>query len=159
MVVGTKVQVGDMVKDFSGACGLFYVSERWLGGTFTNLETILKRLASFKELEAKKATGELEKYTKKERAKFDQKLKDFEIKFGGIKNLQKRSLQRQKNAEDNLMESLIHHPYPVWIYFIAGFLGGISFKYWLSRFTKKSRKRTLFRALFFKSDRNAFARS
>src|SRR3972149_2172032 len=37
MVVGTKVQVGDMVKDFSGACGLFYVSERWLGGTFTNL--------------------------------------------------------------------------------------------------------------------------
>lgn len=89
LIVGTKVQFSDLVKEAANECGFLYVSERWLGGTFTNIETILKRLASFKELEQKKASGELEKYTKKERAKFDQKLKDFEIKFGGIKNMAK----------------------------------------------------------------------
>ena len=87
LVVGTKVQFGDLVKEFSKECNLPYVSERWLGGTFTNLEIILKRLAAFKDLEQKKVSGELEKYTKKERARFDQKLKDFEVKFGGIKNM------------------------------------------------------------------------
>jgi small subunit ribosomal protein S2 len=89
LVVGTKVQAGDKVKEISKDCGLFCVTERWLGGTFTNFETILKRLNSFKDLETKKAAGDLEKYTKKERAKFDQKLKDFEIKFGGIKDMVK----------------------------------------------------------------------
>jgi small subunit ribosomal protein S2 len=89
LLVGTKVQAGDQVKEVAKDCGLFYVTDRWLGGTFTNFETILKRLNSFKDLEQKKAAGDLEKYTKKERAKFDQKLKDFEIKFGGIKNMLK----------------------------------------------------------------------
>lgn len=37
----------------------------------------------------KKAAGELEKYTKKERVKIDKALRDFEIKFGGLKNLEK----------------------------------------------------------------------
>jgi small subunit ribosomal protein S2 len=89
LMVGTKVQVADMLKEMSEECGLFYVSERWLGGTFTNFETIIKRIQAFKDLESKKASGELEKYTKKERAGFDKKLKDLEIKFGGIKNIQK----------------------------------------------------------------------
>jgi small subunit ribosomal protein S2 len=89
LIVGTKIQVGNLVKEISQECGLFCVTERWLGGTFTNFETIQKRLQSFKDLEAKKAAGELEKYTKKERAGFDKELKDFEIKFGGIKNMVK----------------------------------------------------------------------
>lgn len=87
LVVGTKIQVRDLVKNFSTECDLPYVAERWLGGTFTNFETILKRIETFKELEKKMTEGGLEKYTKKERAKISQKLKEFEIKFGGIKNL------------------------------------------------------------------------
>ncbi|MDD5145271.1 MAG: 30S ribosomal protein S2 [Candidatus Pacebacteria bacterium] len=87
LVVGTKIQINSLVKDFAKECDLPYVSERWLGGTFTNFETISKRIAFFKDLERKKQTGELEKYTKKERSQFDQKLKDFENKFGGIKDL------------------------------------------------------------------------
>jgi small subunit ribosomal protein S2 len=89
LIVGTKVQFRDLVKEIAKECDLLYVSERWLGGTFTNFETIMKRIQSFKELESKKASGELEKYTKKERAKLDQKIKDFEVKFGGIKNITK----------------------------------------------------------------------
>lgn len=89
LVIGTKIQIKDLVKDFAKECNLPYVAERWLGGTFTNFETIRKRIEYFKDLEKKKREGELEKYTKKERAKIDEILKELEIKFGGIKNLEK----------------------------------------------------------------------
>jgi len=89
LIVGTKIQVRNLVKDMARDCGLPWVAERWLGGTLTNFETVSKRIEYFKDLEKKKAEGELEKYTKKERAKIDQKLRNLEIKFGGIKNLTK----------------------------------------------------------------------
>jgi len=89
LLVGTKIQVKDLVKDIAKDCSLPYINERWLGGTFTNFDVIKKRVEYFKDLEKKKAEGELEKYTKKERAKIDQELRDLEIKFGGIKNLEK----------------------------------------------------------------------
>jgi small subunit ribosomal protein S2 len=60
-----------------------------LGGTFTNFGSILKRVDHYKELERKKAAGELEKYTKKERAKIDDEMKKLETKFGGIKEMRK----------------------------------------------------------------------
>lgn len=89
LVVGTKIQVKDLVRDFAEDCNLPYVSERWLGGTFTNFEIILKRIEYFKDLEKKKKEGLLEKYTKKERAKIDEELRELEIKFSGIKNLER----------------------------------------------------------------------
>lgn len=89
LIVGTKIQVKDLVKEFATECGLPYVNERWLGGTFTNFEVIKKRIEYFKDLERKKEEGEFEKYTKKERAKIDKELRDLEIKFGGIKNLER----------------------------------------------------------------------
>jgi len=89
LVVGTKIQVKELVKNFATECSLPYINERWLGGTFTNFGIIKKRIDYFKDLEKKKAEGELEKYTKKERAKIDKILKDSEKKFGGIKDLEK----------------------------------------------------------------------
>jgi small subunit ribosomal protein S2 len=89
VLVGTKIQIKEILKETAEACSLPYVSERWLGGTFTNIQTINKRIEYYKELERKKATGELDKYTKKERANFDQELKNLEKKFSGIKNISK----------------------------------------------------------------------
>ena len=89
LLVGTKVQIKDQVKAAAEECGLPFVSERWLGGTFTNFETIKKRVDYFKDLEKKKTQGELEKYTKKEKAGMDKELKDLERKVGGIKDLTK----------------------------------------------------------------------
>jgi len=89
LVVGTKIQTKNLVKEMAIECGLPYVNERWLGGTFTNFNVIKKRIDNFKELERKKNEGELEKYTKKEKAKFDKEIRDLEIKFGGLKNLEK----------------------------------------------------------------------
>jgi len=89
LLVGTKIQVKDLIREMAKDCGLPYVVNRWLGGTFTNFETIKKRIEYFKDLERKKEEGQFEKYTKKEQAKISQELKNLEIKFGGIKNLEK----------------------------------------------------------------------
>jgi len=89
LLVGTKIQLKDLVENTAKECNLPYVSERWLGGTFTNFEIMRKRIEHFKEIEKKKKEGGLEKYTKKERAKIDKELQEYEIKFGGIKNMDK----------------------------------------------------------------------
>ncbi len=89
LFVGTKIQIKELTKATAMECQMPYVTERWLGGTFTNFETITKRVAYFKELEYKKATGALEKYTKKERSLFDKELEILRKKFEGIKNMPK----------------------------------------------------------------------
>ncbi len=88
LLVGTKIQVKDLVKTIAVDCGLPYVENRWLGGTFTNFDVMRKRVAYLKDLEAKKESGELAKYTKKEQAKINKKILDLEAKFGGIKELE-----------------------------------------------------------------------
>ena len=87
LFVGTKIQIRDLVKNTAESCNMPYVIERWMGGTFTNFGTISKRVAYFKELEDKKATGGLGKYTKKERSLFDRELEILRKKFEGIKNM------------------------------------------------------------------------
>jgi len=87
LFVGTKVQVKELLKNMAVECEMPYINERWLGGTFTNFKTLKKRIDHFNELTEEKAKGGLEKYTKKERLDIDKKLKDLEIKFGGIKNI------------------------------------------------------------------------
>ena len=87
LLVGTKVQAKDLVQKTADECGLPYVSERWLGGTFTNFSSISKRIGYYKDLERQKKEGELEKYTKKEKAELDKELARLKIKFEGIRNL------------------------------------------------------------------------
>jgi len=87
LLVGTKIQFKDLVKKIGQEANIPYITRRWLGGTFTNFKTIKKRIDYFKELEDKKEKGELEKYTKKERAKIDKEIQDLESKLGGIKNM------------------------------------------------------------------------
>ncbi|OIO44495.1 MAG: 30S ribosomal protein S2 [Candidatus Nealsonbacteria bacterium CG_4_10_14_0_8_um_filter_35_10] len=89
LIVGTKIQIKDLVKEVATELNLPYVNERWLGGTFTNFEVIKKRIDYFKDLEKKRIEGAFEKYTKKEKAQIDQEIKDLEIKFGGLKNLER----------------------------------------------------------------------
>lgn len=89
LFVGTKVQWKDLVKETAKELGLPFVTERWLGGTFTNFETIKKRVDYFKELEEKKKSGELEKYPPKEKADFERELQELELKYGGIKDMKR----------------------------------------------------------------------
>jgi len=87
--VGTKIQLRGIIQEGADECEIPYVTERWLGGTFTNFSTVQKRVTHFKDLEKKKQTGELEKYTKKERLNFDKEIASLKTKFEGIKNMPK----------------------------------------------------------------------
>ena len=87
--VGTKIQLKGIVQLAAEEVGMPYVTERWLGGTFTNFETIQKRVSYFKDLEKKRETGELEKYTKRERLDFDREIAKLKTKFEGIRNMAK----------------------------------------------------------------------
>jgi small subunit ribosomal protein S2 len=89
LVVGTKIQFRELVKEFANQFNFPYVNYRWLGGIFTNFDVMKKRAEYLKELEEKKEKGEFEKYTKKEKMILEKKLKRLKEKFEGIKNLEK----------------------------------------------------------------------
>lgn len=68
LFVGTKRQAGDVIKTESARCGMPYVSERWLGGTLTNYETIRTRLGRLKEIEQWEKDDTIKRYSKKEQS-------------------------------------------------------------------------------------------
>jgi small subunit ribosomal protein S2 len=65
MFVGTKRQAAEPIVEAATACGMPYVTERWLGGTLTNFRTIRGRLKRLEELELLEETGKLFTYSKK----------------------------------------------------------------------------------------------
>ena len=87
LFVGTKKQAHDSVIEESDRCGMFRVVNRWLGGTLTNFQTIKKSIARLKELEAMKADGSINRYTKKEIIKMEKELFNLEKNLGGIKDM------------------------------------------------------------------------
>ncbi len=89
LFVGTGTPHRSLVQEAAEKCGMPYINKHWVGGTLTNFKTISRRLEYFRDLEKKKVTGELEKYTKKEQHDFAKELERFQEKFGGIKNLTK----------------------------------------------------------------------
>lgn len=89
LLVGTKVQVKDIVKALAEELNFPYVSERWIGGMLTNFDIITKRVERLKELEEKKTGEKYKELTKKDRARFDKELSKLDTKFGGIKSLEK----------------------------------------------------------------------
>ena len=89
LLVGTKIQLKGLVKQTAETCGFPFVSEPWIGGTFTHLDTILKRISTMLDLEKKRETGELDKYTKKKKLRIDGEIKELEEKYGGLRTLAK----------------------------------------------------------------------
>ncbi|MBN2059972.1 MAG: 30S ribosomal protein S2 [Deltaproteobacteria bacterium] len=87
LFVGTKRQAQTSVVEESERCGMFYVVNRWLGGTLTNFQTIKKSIARLKELENMKADGSINRYTKKEVLKMEKELIKLEKNLGGIKDM------------------------------------------------------------------------
>lgn len=90
LFVGTKMPAKLLIKEAAAKCGMPYVDERWLGGTLTNINTILKRIEHYLDLEKRKSSGDLAtKYTKKEQAKFERELNGLAKNLEGIRNLKK----------------------------------------------------------------------
>jgi len=89
LLVGTKVQAKNSVKEIAEETGLPYVTERWIGGLLTNFEEISKRIAHLKELEAKRDGEDFKKYTKWEQHEMEEEIKKLDRKFGGVKQLER----------------------------------------------------------------------
>ena len=87
LFVGTKPEARSHMTQAAQSAGMPYVTERWIGGLFTNLHEIKKRVARFEDLVSKRDKGELAVYTKKERLLFDREIKNLEKKFGGVVSL------------------------------------------------------------------------
>ncbi|MCD6379187.1 30S ribosomal protein S2 [bacterium] len=87
--VGTKKQAKKSVKEDAERCGMYYVSERWLGGTLTNFNTIRKSTDKLNEIEAMEEDEGWEKLPKKERVDITKK-KDKLLKLlSGIREMKK----------------------------------------------------------------------
>src|SRR3984885_7911142 len=66
LFVGTKKQAQEAIVSEAQRCGAFYVSERWLGGTLTNFETIKRSIGRLNELDRMKEDGLFRVMSKKE---------------------------------------------------------------------------------------------
>ena len=87
LFVGTKKQGHDSIVEESERCGMFFIVNRWLGGTLTNFQTIKKSIKRLKDIERMKEDGSITRYTKKEILKMEKELFKLERNLGGIKNM------------------------------------------------------------------------
>ncbi|RFU68886.1 30S ribosomal protein S2 [Bacillus sp. V59.32b] len=87
LFVGTKKQAQESVRDEAIRSGMYYVNQRWLGGTLTNFETIQKRISRLKEIEKMEENGTFEVLPKKEVIQLKKELERLEKFLGGIKDM------------------------------------------------------------------------
>lgn len=89
LFVGTKKQAQESIKEEAERCEMFYVNHRWLGGTLTNFQTIIKRIGRLHELEQKELNGILDLLPKKETAELIHEKERLTKFLGGIKEMRK----------------------------------------------------------------------
>jgi len=105
LFVSTKPQAREVVKAAALDCGMPFLTDRWLGGMLTNFAEIKKLVKKYNTLKEEQASGELEKYTKKEQLDIAKELEKMDIYLGGIAKLDKMpdalflpAMQREKTA-------------------------------------------------------------
>ena len=87
LFVALTKQAVDSTKELAEALNMPYVLDRWLGGTLSNYKVISSRVKKLEELEKATKSGELDKYTKKERMMFNKELQKMSVHFEGLKKL------------------------------------------------------------------------
>lgn len=87
LFVGTRKQTQDVIKEEAIRAEQYYVDQRWLGGTLTNIKTIKKSVARLAEIEQMEEDGTIEAYTKKEIILIKKEKERLEKYFSGIKNM------------------------------------------------------------------------
>lgn len=89
LLVGTRPAARKAVIEIAERTAMPYFIERWVGGTLTNFKVIGKRVEYMELLEREKATGEFEKYTKKERMKKEEEMVRLRKLFDGLRPLKR----------------------------------------------------------------------
>jgi len=88
LFIGTKKQAKDIVQQEADKCGMFYIVERWLGGSLTNFSTIKKSIKRLKSLE-KEGSSLYENLTKKEAQMLNRERVKLSDQHRGIKDMRK----------------------------------------------------------------------
>lgn len=89
LFVGTKKQAQEAAKEEAERTNMFYVNERWLGGTLTNFRTIRKRINRLDEIEKMEKDGVFEQLPKKEVVKIRKEYEKLNKYLCGIRNMKK----------------------------------------------------------------------
>jgi len=88
LFVGCKKQAQEAVKEAAIACGQFYVNQRWLGGTLTNLTTIRKSIGRLRYIEEIEKSPEYKKMGKQELAALNREAAKLRRNLDGILEMQ-----------------------------------------------------------------------
>ena len=87
LFVGTKKQAQEAIKEEATRAGMYFVNQRWLGGTLTNFQTIQKRIKRLKDIERMQEDGTFEVLPKKAVVQLKKELERLEKFLGGIKDM------------------------------------------------------------------------
>ncbi len=87
LFVGTKKQAQDAIKEEAQRCGMFYMNQRWLGGTLTNFKTIRSRIERLNKINQMELIGQFDLLPKKEVAMLKAERDKLEANLGGIKDM------------------------------------------------------------------------
>jgi len=87
LFVGTKKQAQGAIVEYAEKCGMYYVSERWLGGLLTNYKTVSNSIQRLKELEKMQESDSWDAETKKEILELQRELAKKNKILSGIKNM------------------------------------------------------------------------
>src|SRR3954470_14259994 len=89
LFVGTKKQAKDVVEEEAKRSGMYFVTNRWLGGMLTNYQTVKASIDRLKKIEALKNSAEWTEVPKKEQSRYDRELDKLQKSLGGIQDMKK----------------------------------------------------------------------
>ena len=89
LFVGTKKQAQESIEAEAKRCGMFYVNNRWLGGTLTNFRTIRTRVDRLNQIDRMEQQGQFDVLPKKEVIRLQHEREKLEANLGGIREMKK----------------------------------------------------------------------
>ena len=89
LFVGTKKQAQESIESEAKRCGMYYVNNRWLGGTLTNFRTIQTRIKRLNDIDAMEKNGQFEMLPKMEVIKLCAEREKLLKNLGGIREMKK----------------------------------------------------------------------
>lgn len=84
LFVAGKHEAAEIVKDAALKANMPYVAGRWIGGSLTNFKNIRKRIERLEKLTSERESGEMAKYTKRERLLLEREIEELLARFGGL---------------------------------------------------------------------------
>src|ERR1035438_3326786 len=87
LLVGTKRQAKEIVREAAASTNMPLCVDRWLGGTLTNYETVKRSIAKFKKYQQMETSGEMSKLPRKEESAIKREMTRMQRNFNGIADM------------------------------------------------------------------------